>query len=379
LIQPDYKGGGITNLMASLVLALGGGDTGYAPVTGLDLERVRQARAVLLLVVDGLGYRYLQSSGSMLAACCQGPITSVCPSTTASAIPTFLTGRPPHQHGFTGWFTYFSELGAVLSVLPFNVRLGHSPVQALTPADLCGAAPVFDSLAVPGQLVMPDWIAGSVFNRSFSGRARVRPYRNLKGMERQITEAVKTGGYVYAYWPEFDALAHEFGVASPQVEAHFRQLDRLFESLIGRLAGSGTLLIVTADHGFIDTTDASRLRLKDHPGLAQTLMAPLCGEPRMAFCYVHPGRAGQFEEYVRDVLDREAQLLSSAEMVEAEWFGLGEPHPRLGDRVGHYALAMKENYIISGELPGERALNHIGVHGGLSGEEMLVPLIVAEC
>ena len=40
---------------------------------------------------------------------------------------------------------------------------------------------------------------------------------------------------------------------------------------------------------------------------------------------------------------------------------------------------MKENYIISGELPGERVLNHIGVHGGLSGEEMLVPLIVAEC
>lgn len=38
---------------------------------------------------------------------------------------------------------------------------------------------------------------------------------------------------------------------------------------------------------------------------------------------------------------------------------------------------MKENYVIKDWLPGERQYRQIGVHGGMSPEEMFVPLIVA--
>ncbi len=380
-VLPDYRGGGITNLISSISTALGGGEKGYPPLHGLDLDRLRRARSVVLLVVDGLGYEYLQQQGdgSNLKSHCLDAMTSVCPSTTASAIPTFLTGVPPMQHGFTGWFTYFSELGTVLTVLPFGTRLGQMPVDVISPSDLSGVAPLYDSLNVDSSLVMPDWIAGSTFNKAFSGDAKIVPYRGLKQFEDNIFKASSESGFTYAYWPEFDAMAHEFGVGSPEVQNHFWQLDDTLGNLIERLKGSDTLLLVTADHGFIDTTAERRIRLSDHPRLAETLMVPLCGEPRLVFCYVHPDRVQQFETYVKDHLSNEISLCPSSKLLEEGWFGLGEPHPHLRDRVGHYTLVMNENYVISGELPGERPLGHIGVHGGISSKEMLVPLICVAC
>jgi hypothetical protein len=54
------------------------------------------------------------------------------------------------------------------------------------------------------------------------------------------------------------------------------------------------------------------------------------------------------------------------------------PEPRLFDRIGDYVLIMKENYIIKDFVLGETEKFHIGNHGGVSKEEMLVPLIVIE-
>lgn len=383
---PDYTGYSIANLMASLSQACLGGSTGYATVPGNGLANLPKARNIILLVIDGLGHDYLmnQCDGSLLNRYCQGRLSSVCPSTTASAIPTFLTGLPPQQHGFTGWFTYFSEIGSVLAVLPYRTRIGNLPIDeaALSPAGLSGAASFFSSIQINSTQIIPDIIAGSSFNRAFCGRARVAPFSGLNGLRTALRRTVKHGrerSFTYAYWPEFDSLAHQFGVISPQVQDHFLQLDRLFSDLLWDLQGSDTIILVTADHGFIDTAPDRSIHLERHPELQQTLMVPLCGESRLAFCYVHRGLENEFETYVHDYFADQAALFPSRQLLEEGWFGLGSPHPMLQHRIGHYALVMRDNWMITGRLPGERPLQHTGVHGGVSREEMYVPLVYAEC
>jgi len=368
--------------MATISRALGGVDTGYPQLGTAGLEGVKQARNIVLLVIDGLGYHYLTGPGrgSLLESHCIDRLTSVCPSTTATAIPTFLTGLPPQQHGFTGWFTYFSELGSVLTVLPFHNRLGQVSIDEsmLSPADLSGVGSFFQGMQVSGHAFMPDWIAGSVFNRAFSGEARIHPFSGLHGLSSgllQLLARIEGRNYISAYWPGFDALAHEHGVASGQVQEHFNQIDDLFSELVSGMEGTDTALLVTADHGFIDISPETAIQLADHPALAETLVVPLCGEPRLAYCYVHPDRQQRFEEYVRENLASQADLFPSRQLLDEGWFGKGTPHPRLRDRIGHYALVMKENFIIKGQIPGERPHRHIGVHGGVSPEEMYVPLI----
>ena len=380
---PAYAGGSIVNLMSSIGDAFGARPCVYPVLRQLDRARLHAARNIVLLVIDGLGYQYLTEAGrgSQLHEHLQAPITSVFPPTTATAITTFLTGYAPQQHGFTGWFTYFRELAAILAVLPFTPRHGGPSLgkSGVTPAQLSGAGSFFDRIDAPSHVVVPTHIARSDFNRAFTARARIWPYQTLPRMFERIEHCLaedRDTAYVYAYWPRLDSLAHAHGVGSREVRRHFTELDAAFARFAAAIAGSGTVLIVTADHGFIDTEPRRRVQLADHPGLADTLLLPLSGEGRLAYCYVDGDKRTEFEHYVRSELAHCTVLHRSEELVRDGWFGLGEAYPRLGERLGHYALAMRDNYTIKDWIMGEKPYRHIGVHGGGSAREMLVPLIV---
>lgn len=381
---PDYAGGSIVNLMSSVLDALGGVPTGYAPLRLLPPERLQSARNLVLLVLDGLGYAHLkrEGCGGRLHRHLVGPIDSVAPPTTAAAIPAFLTGLPPAVHGFTGWFTWLRELGCVTAVLPFVTRHGGLSLEpgGIGPRQLSGAAPLFERLAVPSHVVTPHHIAYSVFNRAFSSGARIHSYKDLSGFFRVIGRLVRKSRqrqYIYAYWPQLDTLAHEHGIAAARVAQHFAELDQAFGRFLDDIAGNETAVIVTADHGFVDVPRNGLVQLSEHPLLEQCLLLPLCGEPRLAYCYVHPAKQRQFEDYVTGELADKTQLFTGAELIERCLFGPGEHHPNLRDRVGHYVLAMRENYVLKDRLPGEKPFRQVGVHGGLSTAEIKVPLVFA--
>jgi hypothetical protein len=372
------------NLMASLILGLDGEPHGYAPLRALESGQLQRYRSIVLLVIDGLGHRYLTTSGAggTLRAHLQDRITSVFPTTTATAITSFYTGVAPQQHGLTGWHTWLRELGCVLKVLPARARCGGPPLGELKidAARLFGHSPVFERLRAQSHVVAPRFIAHSDFNLAHRGRAAVRDYETLEEMFGEISRIVRAPGgrrYVYAYWPELDRLAHEHGIGSEAAQAHLAELDAGFARFLDRLAGSDTLVVATADHGIIDTTPESQIDLGDHPDLAETLVLPLCGEPRVAYCYVRPGRMRDFEHYVGTTLAAYARLWPSRELVARNYFGTGVPHPRLEERIGDYTLIMKDNYVIRDWLFGEPHYVQIGVHGGLSEQELYVPLIVA--
>jgi len=379
--MPDYQGGSIVNLMASIMEALEAGGGQYPPLHALLPARLT-SRNIVLLVVDGLGHDNLLSScrDGMLARHLRDRITSVFPATTASAITTFLTGTAPQQHGITGWFTYFREIGAVLAVLPYRPRHGGS-APAVAASTLLDHVPVFDRLRARSHVVAPNRIVHSEFNTAHNGRAQLHGYESLGDMFKISAQIVRAHGernYVYAYWPELDRLAHEHGVASRKTVAHLAEIDSAFGAFLHRIDGTSTTVIVTADHGFIDSRPDELIELDAHPQLARTLVLPLCGERRAAYCYVHANQRSRFVEYVGTHLDEYADLKASEQLIESGYFGLGPPHARLQERIGDYTLIMKDNAVIKDWLPGEERHVHIGVHGGMSAQEMYVPLIVVD-
>ena len=380
MIAPDYQGGSIANLMTSIVQALGGGESQYPPLRALAPSAIA-SRNVVLFVIDGLGHENLIANGrdGALMRQLKDRITSVFPSTTAAAITTFLTGAAPQQHGITGWFTYFRELGSVIAPLPYRPRHGGSALTV--PASmLFEHAPIFDRLQARSYVVAPERIAYSEFSKAHNGAAQILPFATLEQMFREVGRIVRAPGerrYLYAYWPDLDRLAHEYGIASREAMAHLGEIDAAFGEFLRAIAGSDTTVIVTADHGFIDARPEQAIVLDAHPELAQTLILPLCGEPRAAFCYVHADRQRQFADYVNTHLNQYAELYDSRHLIESGFFGLGPPHPRLLERIGDYTLVMKQDASIKDWLLGEKRYVHVGVHGGMSAREMYVPLVVA--
>ncbi len=377
---PDYRAS-LVNLMASIGAALGA-PMPHPPLAFLPSDELAAARRLVLLVVDGLGYDYLASRSGALREHLRGRLTSVFPSTTASAIPAFLTGLAPRQHGLTGWHMYCRELGAIVTTLPFLLRAGRQPLSSagITPQRLYGLTPLADRLRVPVHVVSPQAIVHSDFNKALSGRARRHGYTGLLemfGVLLELAHGDEPAAYIQAYWPELDSLAHAHGSGSPQVAAAFAALDAACGRFLEAARGSGTTLIVTADHGFIDTSPADIIDLDDHPELRQTLLLPLCGEPRVAYAYVRAGQEQRFETYVRQRLVGKVDLYRSADLIDQGWFGPGHSHPALAGRVGDYTLVAKDNHVLRDWLAGEERHMHVGMHGGLSEAEMWVPLIVA--
>lgn len=378
---PDYRGGGIVNLMSSIATALGGSSP-YPPLAALPLAALAGVRHLVLLVVDGLGHRFLRDRDGALRQHLLASLTTVFPSTTASAIPTFLTGLAPQQHGLTGWHMYFREIGAIAAPLPFRVRAGRHALReaGVTPATLFGLIPLFDRLPLPCHVVSPGHIIHSDFNVALSGRARRHGYETLDEMFALLAGLLRISAprsYIHAYWPQLDSLAHEYGIHSEQVAAAFAALDTGFGHLLDVARDNDSRVIVTADHGFIDTAADQTIDLNDHPGLRETLLLPLCGEARAAYAYVRSGREAQFEDYVRGRLADRVQLYRSEDVLRQGWLGPGEAHPALQDRLGDFVLIPRGRAILRDWLKGEARHTHVGVHGGLSAAEMKVPLVVA--
>lgn len=381
IVVPDYRGGSLVNLMSSIAAALGGSSP-YPPLGALPPEALGRVRHLVLLVVDGLGYGYLQGRDSALRRHLRAPLTSVFPSTTASAIPTFLTGLAPQQHGLTGWNMYFREIGAIAAPLPFRVRAGRHALReaGVTPSSLFGLTPLFDRLPLPCHVVSPQHIIHSDFNVALAGRAQRHAYASVEEMFVVIADILRGAeprGYVHAYWPELDSLAHAHGIGSEHVASAFHALDAAFAHLLTVARNSDSLVLVTADHGFIDTTAADTIDLDDHADLRDALLLPLCGEPRVAYAYVRAGREAAFESAVRERLADRVRLFRSDDLVRQGWFGPGAAHPALRDRLGDYVLVPGGRTILRDWLRGEERYTHVGVHGGLTEAEMIVPLVVA--
>jgi predicted AlkP superfamily pyrophosphatase or phosphodiesterase len=183
--------------------------------------------------------------------------------------------------------------------------------------------------------------------------------------------------FITAYWSGLDTLAHAYGPDTDLWEAEFRNVSHLLaREFLAQLPAQdreGTLLLVTADHGQIRIPAEHILNAKEDPELSQHLMVPIMGESRAAFIYPRPGRADAIRSHLEATYPDWFVVLDSVAALEAGL--MGKP-------------ITDETYARAGELlvlpRGDRALQRvqppvppIGRHGGLTEEEMLVPLLGA--
>ena len=381
---PDYSGGGFVNLIASFANACDV-EPRHATLELLPAAEFSGARNIVFWIVDGLGDNYLTArhpSGNLVRHR-RGSISAVFPSTTATAITTSFTGATPTEHGLTGWFTYFSIAGCVAAPLPFRSRGDNLPLglRGVSHEHLFIEPSLLDRLARRTIVVSARSIVNSDYNLHHSGAAERRAYDSLDGLVSEVAAAVKSGPerkFIYAYWPEFDTLSHKHGVASAQARAEFERVDDAFGELLQRLSGTETLLVVTADHGFMDSPPGDLLRLEDGPGLAALLKFPLCGERRVAFCHVQDGGVAEFAARARDWLGARGEVRASRDLLDEGWFGPGRAHPQLAERIGDLTLVMNNRFTVKDWTPGESRHLHVGNHGGATDDELLIPLVVAK-
>ena len=394
MYKPNYKDGSIVNLMSSIGLAMGH-QAQYNPLNTIDSKKLSKSKNIILIILDGLGWEYIKTYGqnSIFNQHIKDRLTSVFPSTTSAAIATFMTGVAPQQHAITGWFMYLKELGVASRILPFGPKYGGESFDKLKrkgekaeqlkikAEDIIKQKSFFQKINRKTYYITLSKIIQTENTQTMSKGAIILGYKKFNGFLRQIKRVMTSDSsekYIYAYWAEFDHLCHEHGITSKEVSGHFQELDTKIGQFIDSIKGTDTTLIITADHGMMDSSLDKTIHMREHPELRKCLVLPLCGEPRAAYAYVHPSKVNKFEEYVTTKMAHICELRKSEDVIKENFYGLFEQNENLFDRVGDYILFMKDDYIIKHYVLGEEEYNLIGNHGGVSKEEMFVPLFVMD-
>ena len=391
-ILPDYQGACIAGLAGFVEQVLGLGLEDVAAKLGLtDAPRFDR---VLLVILDGFGYRKARSlfeaypdlalrslgeTGSLV------PLTSVFPSSTVSALVSISTGLTPLEHGMIGYRLYLRETAAITNMIRFSMHGGGASDSALK------AGLTLDSL-FPGQTfhqrmtaqgvaahtVLPQHIAASGLSSAlYRGSTSSHPAAGLSDIlvtARHLLNHAEGKTFVSVYWPGLDAVAHGRG---PDTDAYVAELravdDAIRRELVGRV--ENTLLVFTSDHGFVPMRSGDYLQLQDRPEIDQAMLLPPVGEPRASYFFARSDARDRLATALGGVATDGLILLSPEEMLAEGLLGTGSAHPEIKNRIGALIAVSTGQAGIFHAYPDASMLR--GMHGGLTEDEMLVPLIVS--
>lgn len=383
-LLPDYGGhcfAGVPHTVADLLGAETGPTLPDDVLAGVDTD----PGIVLVALIDGFGldgWRRERGERPLLGRLTERgrvtPLTSIYPSETAAAITTFHTGALPASHGVIGWNVYDPRADVAFTALPHEVKTGTGEIPPR--GEVADADPLYPALAAAGidtHHVVP-------FEGSTEG-VTSRTYEGLGDAGTTLAstlDAAEPPAYVYAYFPHVDAAAHDEGTAS---DAYRGALAGICEELSGVVAGldrrtaAETLVIATADHGHIDTdparnvdlsaVDAVEAGLRRH---ADGTPVRFAGSPRNVHLHLEPGAVAEVRETLRGTLD--ARVFRGEEVIDRGLCG-PDPSETFRRRLGDLVVTHRDLGVWWGREREE--LEMIGMHGGLSPAEMLVPFAAA--
>ncbi len=396
-LMPSYDGFGLANLTPTVAHWLGAGPL-PAPIFGPSLLDQFQERYqnVVVILVDALGYNQLiRLMGEGKAPLWskqleQGklfPITSISPSTTASALTTIWTGTAPNQHGVIGYEMWHKELGLVMNnilhtPITYKGDVGGLVKAGFEPTRFMNQTPLgqrFSNHGVESHAFLSSGIGNSGLSQMHLPGSHLHAFTAegdlFLNMRDLLNMPARQRRFVYAYWSYVDGLMHRYGTYNERVtEQFFDFSNALFRLLVGGLDASvrqNTLVLVTADHGSVETPVNGKYDLANHPVLTNMLtMAPTC-EGRLPFLYVKQGQIEAVKAYFDHAWPGEFEFLTRQQVLEMKLLGNGQDHPDLENRIGDLvAIPLGNSYLWWPDRPNTMQ----GRHGGLHVDEMLVPL-----
>ncbi|MHB2017736.1 MAG: alkaline phosphatase family protein [Candidatus Xenobia bacterium] len=388
-ILPDYEEGGIVAVPRRALKAFG---VDAGPALPLPSALLDGVRSVVLVVVDGLGWHYLQRRleqddlPGFREAIQRGvltSLTSVLPSTTTAALTTFSTGVTPQQHGILGYRLLLREVGMVSNMIAFSPAIGSReyPTHHLDCSSFVPVESVYQRLkasSVSSTVHIWKHYQGSALSKMLYRGADIKAYvanhDSVPLLCQSLLARKRRPHYYHLYYDEMDVVQHQYGPESPIVAACLDGFDHALSRHLLRLSAPDTLVMVTADHGHVHTTSKHSYNLREHPDLMQMLMAPPCGDARLPYLYVRPDTLEAAEALLKERFGETTAVLRGETLLREGWFGSGAMHAEARSRVGHLVLVPQAPWKFTYPSgPDDR--DSLGRHGGLDEDEMRVPLL----
>lgn len=315
---------------------------------------------IIVILYDGMGKKILDDINDIdfFKNNLKATIHSVHLATTTASTTSMQTGLFPAEHNWLGWDTYIPELKR-------SVTLYRNTYKD---TDILCDIPV-------GKTYMPYKTIVEEINENKKYKAielfpfGSNPYTDIDDMFKKIIKYSrdKTKKYIYAYYDNPDTLLHEFGNNSKEVINCIQELNNKTEKYLQELNNS--LVIITSDHGHIDTT---YYYLEDYHDIQELLTNETSLEPRFCSFHVKKDKFSEFIKLYNKYFKDEFIIKTKKELLDESYLGLGQ-NKRLESTLGDFILISKNNKGIR-DLRTDEIMK--SSHAGITDREMEIPLII---
>jgi hypothetical protein len=364
-VIPDYQGPNLVGLIPALS-APPGNRPDWVP------EPLKDAEQVVLLVIDGLGWLQLQERAELapvLSGMLGGTITSVAPTTTATALTSITVSAPPAAHGIVGYKLVVdgTEGREVMNVLRWRSASGDMR-EVVDPSTF---QPILPFGGRPVPVVSKAEFNGTGFSTAHQRGAPLAGWVQPSSLPVEVRRLIGAGTpLVYAYYEGIDKVAHFHGFGD-HYDAELVAVDRIVGDLLDGLP-AGVGLAVTSDHGQVEVGE--RATGLDPRITSEIEMAS--GEARFRWLHAASGGSGSIEKLATlagEIYGDEAWVATCDQMEADGWFG-GPLSPTVRARLGDVAVVP---YAPVGYLAPTETSEPVLVcrHGSLTPEEMFVPFL----
>ncbi len=358
---------------------------------------------LILFFVDAFGWRFFERYAEkyeflkmLLRHGVISKMTSQFPSTTAAHVTCMHTGLNVGQSGVYEWNYYEPLVDEVITPLIFAYagdKDRDTLMRAGIPADAYFPRHTIyqrlQSKAVASYVFQSAAYTPSTFSNVVYKGATVIPYRGLSDALTHLAELVLSDkapvAYYFLYFDKIDAICHTYGPNSNQfeqiIDAFLRMMAELFYK---RLAGKieHALFVMTADHGQIEVDPRRTFFLNWHAaGIEQymqtnrngKLIVP-AGSARDMFLHIKEEWIDEAIALLQKRLGNKAEVYRTQQLVAQNFFGSAQPSNEFMARVGNVVILPYRYESVWWYETGRFDMHFLGHHGGLTPEEMEIPL-----
>ncbi len=369
-ILPDYNNN-ILGITASILDYYGAKST-QNKLLKVTSELQKNPKNVVLMVLDGLGSKILDyhlDETNFLRKNKVDDISSVFPSTTATATISLRSGLSPIEHGWLGWACYFKEYDSVIELFTNKDFYSQKPVAE---ESIAFASMPFSSINEKISLASNNKVKTWEIFPQFHSNG----FKDFDKAADKLKEICnnKEQNYIYFYWNNPDSIIHKNGCFSDKAKENINQINKYIENISSMLGD--TLLIVTADHGHLDVS--KYISLNEYPNLTKYLSAPPSMEARVVSFNIKPDVLEKFQIEFNSLFSDEFVLFHKQEYIE-KFLGKGIKHPKINDFVGDFVALASGTWAFTYQHNGSTFKDFKSLHASFTKNEMIVPLIIHNC
>jgi hypothetical protein len=348
---------------------------------------LREHARVVFIYFDAFGWRFLERHGAhpLLAAAEVERWSSMFPSTTTVHSTTIHSGLPLGEHGLYEWNVYEPQLDRLVTPLWFAFA-GDEPGtlsgSGLTLHHLFPRETLYRRLLpLPSYVALPSAIAHSEASGTLLADAVIHGFDDNRAGLDALAAAIagEERAYGTIYFPDADALMHMVGPDDANVAT---LMEQTLDAIAATRWPEGTLVLLSADHGMEAITPERTAYVNVvWPELSQYLETGADGKPlapagscRDLFLHVVPERLDDVVAELGRRLDGTAEVRPVAELLAEGLFG-ANVREALTRRLANLVVLPAPGEAAYWFEPGRFEQRFYGQHGGLTANEMEIPLV----